>query len=122
MDIAFVFDEHLLGLPLAAVERHNRGGRHPIDATEVGEPFDLPRRTPDPDLLIWAERNGRIVVTFDRKTMLTHLANHLAAGRHSPGVFLVRHSASLGAIIDYLEFATHAGEPADFADRVTFVP
>jgi hypothetical protein len=122
VSIAFVFDENLRGPPLAAVRRHNRSGLPPVDATEVGEPADLPRGTPDPTLLVWAETNGRIVVTLDRQTMPTHLADHLAAGRHSPGVILVRTGTGLRELVDELMTATHAGFPADYADQVTFIP
>lgn len=54
--------------------------------------------------------------------MIAHLNAHLAAGHHSPGVMLVRQSASIGQLIAYLEIAAHAGDPADFADQVTFIP
>ena len=122
MAIRFVFDEHFRNIFLKAVRRHNAAGGRPLAATEVGEPADLPRGLPDPDVLIWAEANGHILVTFDEDTMIGHLADHLAAGRHSPGIMIVRRGFSLGAIIDYLVLATYAGVPADFADRVTFVP
>jgi hypothetical protein len=38
--------------------------------------------------LLWAEREGRVLVTLDRHTMPGHLANHLRAGHNSPGSFL----------------------------------
>lgn len=122
MTAAFVFDEHLRGLYLAAVEQHNDRGAWLIDATEVGEPDDLPTGTPDPDLLTWAEANGRVVVSRDYGTMAGHLAAHLAAGRRSPGVFLIRPGTPLKVLVEHLAIAAHAGGPADFADRITFVP
>ena len=122
MSVAFVFDEHFRGVYLATVRRHNADGGPPLDATEVGEPGDLPTGTPDPDLLAWAAANGRIVVTRDYGTMAAHLADRLAAGHSSPGVFLVRPRTSLAVLTGYLAIATHAGYPAEFADVVTYVP
>jgi len=66
-----------------------------VDVTRVGDPADLPLGTQDPDLLLWAEREQRVVVTMDRQTMLGHLAAHLQSGHHSPGVFLLRPRHSL---------------------------
>jgi hypothetical protein len=119
--VRFVIDEQLRVKLLAAILQQNATGGLPIDATQVGDPANLPLGTPDQDLLVWAERNDRFVVTLDRKTMIGHLATHLAAGRHSPGLFLVRRGASLGQIVAFLEVAAHAGDPDDFVDRVTYV-
>lgn len=81
MPLRFVCDEHLRGrLPLA-VERHNQASPHAIDLVAVGDPSDLPLGTRDPDLLQWAERAGRILITRDVSTMPGHLAAHLLAGR-----------------------------------------
>src|SRR2546429_4475372 len=54
----------------------------------LSRPPAPPLGTPDPDNLLWAEQHGRIIVTEDRRTMPVHLADHLQAGRHSPGVFI----------------------------------
>jgi len=119
--VRFVIDEHLRVILLGTIRRHNTTGGRPIDATEVGEPPDLPLGTIDPDLLVWAERTGRIVVSLDANTLIAHFFDHLAAGRHSPGLFIVTPGATLGQIVSFLEIATHAGDPADFADTVTYV-
>lgn len=122
MAIAFVLDEHFQVQLYDAILRHNMQGGLPIDVEQVGGPADLPSGTLDPDLLIWAERNGRIIVTRDVTTLPADFHAHLVAGRHSPGVFEVRPSASLGEIVSYLELATHAADPSDFADIITFIP
>lgn len=122
MALRFVLDEHLRRRLFGAILRHNATGGLPIDVTQVGDPADLPLGTLDPDLLVWCERNGYILVTRDTNTMLGHLTAHFAAGRHLPGLFVVRRGASLGRIVAFLELAAHAGDPADFADRVTYFP
>jgi len=44
---------------------------------------------PDPDVLEIAARQGRILITHDRQTMLKHFRTWLKDGKSSPGVFLV---------------------------------
>lgn len=122
MPIRFLFDEHLRVRLLAAVARHNAAGGHPIDATQVGDPPDLPLGTPDPDVLAWAAANDYVLVTRDVSTMTTHLVARLAAGGHSPGVIVFRSWLSIGQIVAELELIAHAGDPADYADTVTFIP
>jgi hypothetical protein len=122
MPISFLLDEHLRGILFDTIIRHNDSGGLPIDVTQVGDPEDLPLSSPDEEILVWAERNGYVLVSHDSKTMLGYFYEHLASGRHSPGLFLVKDTASFGQILAYLEAAAHAGDPADFADRVTFIP
>jgi hypothetical protein len=120
--LRFVFDEHLRGPLWRAIQRHNARGDDPIDAVRVGDLADLPLGTSDPTLLVWAEREGRILVTSDKTTMPQHLQMHLAAGRRSPGVFLLRPDWSLRAIVSFLVLAAYASEPEEWQDRLEYVP
>src|SRR5215831_15765544 len=99
MALRFVIDEHWRGPLWRAIQHHNAAGAYPIDAERVGDPPDLPLGTLDPDLLIWAEREGRIIVTDDKSTLVTYLTQHLQAGRHSPGVILIRPGFTLGQLM-----------------------
>jgi hypothetical protein len=78
--------------------------------------------TLDPDLLVWAEENGRILVTADKATMVGHFKKHLQSGRHSPGLFLARFHASTRQVADFLEAVAYASEPAEWVDRMEFIP
>jgi hypothetical protein len=122
MPLTFVLDEHLRGPLWQAIQRHNQSGGLPIDAVRVGDSADLPLGTRDPEILQWAERHGRILVSLDRHTMPNHLKNHLLLGRHSPGVLLVDASCTMSAIVSALELAAHAGNPIDYADQTSYVP
>jgi len=51
------------------VLRHNAGKLYPLDAVPVGEPVDLPLGSLAPDILAWAEREERILVSFDRSSL-----------------------------------------------------
>lgn len=122
MPLTFLLDEHLRGRLLKAIRSHNAAGRPYIDTVQVGDPPDLPRRTLDPAVLLWAERENRILVSRDRGTMPGHLADHLRAGHHSPGVILLLDTLSYGGIVAELALAAHAGFAADFADQIKYIP
>jgi len=78
--------------------------------------------TPDPDILRWCEENGFILITNNRKTMPVHLADHLAAGRHVPGIFILKEDMSMGQIIDELILIAEAALEDDYQDRISFMP
>jgi hypothetical protein len=122
MPIRFVFDENLPSNLSSAVVSHNARGIHLIDAIQVGDPPDLPRGSQDPDILIWAVREDRVLVSQDLSTPPNFLADHLQAGRHSPGIFLIRHGAGLRDVVDCLRLVAHASEAWVWADRCQFIP
>lgn len=93
-----------------------------VDVVPVGEPPDLPLGSQDPDILLWAEREGRILVSHDLSTLPAFLADHLRAGHHSPGIFLIRRGASLQEVVDFLVLVAHASEPWEWANRYQFIP
>ena len=97
-------------------------GEDPIDVVRVGDAPDLPLASDDPAVLAWAEREGRILVTGDKNTIPTHLAAHLAQGRHSPGVFMVRPAWSVRAVVELLVLAAYVSEAEEWQDRVEFIP
>ncbi|MCC6443185.1 MAG: DUF5615 family PIN-like protein [Armatimonadetes bacterium] len=45
-----------------------------------------PKGTSDPDLLVWCETYGFMLITSNRKSMPVHLADHLNEGRHIPDI------------------------------------
>jgi len=89
---------------------------------QVGDPPDLPRGSEDPDILIWAEREDRILVSSDLSTLPNFLSDHLQAGRHSPGVFLIRRGTTLKEGVESLMLAAYASEPWEWKDRCQFIP
>jgi hypothetical protein len=122
MALRYVLDEHLRGALWVALQQHNAAGVDPVDVVQVGDPPDLPCGTTDPDLLVWAEREGRLVVTRDWRTMPRHLAAHLLAGHHSPGVCLLQKSRALPQLVFSLALAAHASDPQEWRDQVRFLP
>lgn len=122
MPIRFLLDEHLRGPLWLATQHHNASGGLSLDVVRVGDPGDLPLQSDDPTILLWAEREDRILITEDKHTMPGHLVKHLQSGHHSPGVFNISSGFSIGQLVAFLELAAHAGDPSDYADTITYIP
>lgn len=120
--LSYVLDEQLRGPLWSAIQRHNSQAIHPLNAVRVGGPAGLPLGTPDPALLLWAEREDRVPVSMDWKTLAGHLAHHLQTGHHSPGIFSIRRRRSLAQIVDHLVLAAYASLPDEWRDRIEFIP
>jgi hypothetical protein len=61
-------------------------------------------------------------VTADKRTMPMHFDQHLAAGRASPGVFMLRPRRSLPDVVNFLFLAAYASEPHEWRNRIVFIP
>lgn len=94
----------------------------PLDAVRVGQTGDLPFGSDDRTILLWAEREGRILVTEDKRTMPDHLAAHLAAGHHVPGILIVRGGITITTLIEVLVQVAHASDEYEWRDRIEFIP
>src|SRR4051794_50987 len=123
MPLRYLLDEQLRGGGLwQAILRHNSRGVNPLDVIRVGDPPAPPGGSLDPEILRWAEQEGRILVSADKKTLPGHLKQHLLAGRHSPGVFLIRPASAIPRVLFALELAAYAGDPLTFQDRAEYIP
>lgn len=122
MPLRYVLDEHLRGILWKAIQRHNTGGNNLLDAVCVGDLVDLPLGTKDPDLLVWAEREGRVVATRDWQTMPGHLAVHLVAGLHSPGILILRPGQTRPQLVFHLALAAYIYDPVEVRDQVLYLP
>ena len=121
--LSFLFDEDTDGKLRRAVRRHN--SLHPdvaIPVVRVGEPAAPPSGTLDPEVLAWAAENELVLVTYDKTTMGGHLADFLAAGHQSPGVFIIRNGSTISALVEILAIIAHAGAAEDYADQVNWIP
>ena len=122
MPLRFLLDENLRGPMWDALQHHNATGAYTVDVLRVGDSLAPPLRTPDKDLLIWTEHADRVLVTLDKNTMPGHLSAHLRAGRHSPGVFLVRLNCTLARAASFVVAAAYASDPAEWRDRAAHIP
>ena len=93
-----------------------------IDILRVGEDGAPPLGTTDPDILDWGEKNKYILVSRNRRTMPLHLGNHIAKGKHVPGVFLIRKNIQFGKLIKDLLRIRHESEPEELEDQILYLP
>jgi hypothetical protein len=123
MPIAFVLDENLRGKPLwSAICQRNVGAGPTIDATRVGDRDDLPLGSLDAAILVWAEDNSRIILTEDAATFPAELRVHLLNGRTAPGLFVIRPSATVRAVLTWLELVAIDDQPDQWRDQVHYIP
>lgn len=122
MSLRLLLDENIPARLRHAIDRHNLSGEYLLDAVHVGDFEDLPLGSDDSAILRWAEREDRILVTEDKKTMPVHLAAHLEAGRHTPGIFLVRRSTSVPVTVEFLTLASYESGPEEWRDRIEYIP
>ena len=92
-----------------------------IQVRRVGDADAPPLGTDDPTILTWCEAEDFLLLTNNRHSMPTHLSDHLASGRHVPGLIIIR-GGSPGQILDEVELALQVLSPADFRDLVLDVP
>ena len=76
----------------------------------------------DLQVLALAAAQVRILVTHDFRTMPRHFAEFLAAGRSSPGVFLVKQRTPLASVIEELVLVWTASQPEDWTNRMVETP
>src|SRR5260370_24641732 len=100
MPLRYLLDEHLRGALWDLVKRHNVAGAYPLDIQRVGDLAELPIGIPDPTILRWAQRENRVLVSQDKRTLPSHLAEHLKSGRSSPGIMSLRRRAMLLFVVD----------------------
>jgi hypothetical protein len=93
-----------------------------IDVLVVGQPLAPPRGTSDPDLLMWIEKAGYLLVTGNRRTIPKHVQGHYAAGRRIPGIILLRRGVTVGEIIEQLYLLWVASEAEEYMDRLLYLP
>lgn len=93
-----------------------------ITIWRVGTPGAPPRATPDPEILNWCEEHGFILVTNNRKSMPDHLRDHLNAGHHTPGIFVMNPNMTIGQTIDELLLVWGASHEDEYQDQIAYMP
>ena len=94
MSPRFLLDEHLT--------RVIQEQLHEIHVRLIGDEDVPPLATPDPDILVWIERNNYILITNNRATIPRHLTEHLQAGGHVPGILCFPQRTSIGTYVKEL--------------------
>jgi Domain of unknown function (DUF5615) len=88
----------------------------------IGDPSAPLLSTSDPEILLWCEERGFSLVTNNRASMPVHLREHLADGRHVPGIFTLNPNMTLGETADELVLIWGASEAEEYADELNYLP
>src|SRR5262245_52677755 len=83
MRVRFPLDENLSHAIIEAVHQFDSD----VDIAAVSSPCAPPIGTLDPDILLYCERERRLLIKNNRRSMPGHIVGHLAAGHHHWGVF-----------------------------------
>jgi hypothetical protein len=120
----YLLDEHIPPAYRAQILRRaeSLNSDSELEVWVIGDPDAPARGTLDPDILVWCESHGFALVTNNRRSMPAHLADHLAAGHHVPGIFTISPDLSIGQLIDELILIAFAVLEGEFADHITFLP
>lgn len=88
----------------------------------IGDEGAPGRSTSDPEILRWSEQHQFSLITNNRKSMPKHLADHLSAGHHVPGIFTINLNVSVGLIIEQLILIAGASDEDEYIDQIVFIP
>ena len=111
-------DENVDPAYVNEIRKRNRD----IVVRAIGEPAIPPKSTLDPDILKWCEEKQFVLVTNNRKSMPPHLRDHLAEGRHMPGIITLSQKMNIGDMIEELIFLAEAANDDEFKDQIRHMP
>lgn len=76
----------------------------------------------DPKVIELAAVEGRVLVSYDKRTMPVHFAASVGSGRKSPGVLLALPSAPVGDIIESLLIIWSVSSEREWEDQIHYLP
>jgi len=76
----------------------------------------------DPDVLDWAARERRVLLTHDANTVTAHAYQRVRAGQIMAGVIEVRSGASIGQVIEDILLLLQCTVEADWESQIWYVP
>ena len=88
-----------------------------VTAFEVGM-----SQTPDPQLLIWAASERRLMITHDRRTMPAHAKEVIDSGYDIAGVIIVAEELPMGLVIEQLELIVNCTEADEWQNVIRHLP
>ena len=76
----------------------------------------------DTDVLVWAAREERVLLTHDEQTMSHFAYQQMHIGNTIAGVIIVETKLPIGMVIDELEIIAGCSTASDWTNRVQFLP
>jgi hypothetical protein len=117
--VSFLLDEHMPTSLINAVVRMEPS----VTIMRIGQPGMPPKRTPDPEVVEFAEANQMAVFTFDKSTMGVHADARVASGSHTYGVFIwTKKLLGVNDAAWELVMIWSASEAEEWMDRVEYLP
>src|SRR5687768_2919908 len=109
-------DEHFPEKVILGILRRDPG----VDIVRL---HDVGLRTrPDEEILAWAAEENRVLVTHDRRTIPRHVKIRIAAGLPVVGAIIVARKMRIRQAIEEILIAAHCGDPAQWLDRLLYLP
>jgi len=93
-----------------------------LEVWRVGDPDAPSLSATDAEILLWCDTHDFILVTNNRVSMPRHLEDHINAGRHIPGIFVVNPTARMTDVVAELLLICVASLPGEFVDRIVHIP
>ena len=118
MSISYLLDEHIAPTYREQLIRH----KPDLTVWMIGDPGAPAKGTSDPEILCWCEDKGFVLVTSNRKSMPDHLRDHLAAGRHVPGILTLNPDMTWRDTIDELILIAEAAFADEYRDLILYLP
>jgi hypothetical protein len=118
MILGYLLDEHLPIWWRRELVRHAPG----LTVWRVGDAGAPSLESLDPELLQWCERQDCVLLTNNRQSMPSHLAEHLKQGRHVPGIFVVEASINVPYLAQVLLLIAGASLEGEFTDQINYLP
>ena len=114
-----LFDENT---PHRAIRKLFQARDESILCWVVGENGAPAMGTPDPELLEWIEASNCMLVTRNHASMPKHLRDHLATGRHVPGIIVMKRRLAPWQMAEELLLIWGASIPDEFQDQIVVWP
>jgi hypothetical protein len=93
-----------------------------IAVNQVGLAAAPPKGTKDPELLVRCETQQEVLITIDKRTMIGHLIQHFALGRHTWGVVMLRPGFATRRYSEDLVLMWSAYSRDEWRDSLTWLP
>jgi len=116
--IQYLLDEHVPSVYRAALLLREPA----LSVAQVGEGNAPAKGTLDPDILVWCEAYRYLLVTNNRRSMPVHLRDHLAAGRHVPGIFVINPDRGVLFNVEELILIAGASPEDEYQDLLLYLP
>ena len=76
----------------------------------------------DPELLAWAAREGRVLLTHDVSTLTRFAYERVKAGLPMPGVIEVSRAVPMGSAIEDILLLANLSLPGEWEGRIIYLP